>query len=90
MPERLQPRGHLRLENLADIDFGDAEVAVGIVLHLVQSFEIPGRNVEDHSFRNDRHAVGASVAQALDDRAHQRIDDGLEPNGLGKLLRNEG
>ena len=51
MPNVLQPRGDLRLEDLADVHLGDADVAVRVALDFVQPCEILGRDVEHDALR---------------------------------------
>ena len=47
-------------------------------------------SMEHDAFGDDRDAVAPAVAQALDDRADQRVDDGLEPErACLELLRDE-
>ena len=60
-----------------------------VVFNLVKPAEVLWRDIEDDAFGDDRDAIGAAVAQALDDGARERIDDGLDPNRLGELFRNE-
>jgi hypothetical protein len=60
----------------------------------IRKFPCASRSTSSSAARSDafgdhRDAVAAAVAQALDDRAHQRVDDRLEPQRLGKLLRNQ-
>ena len=75
MPSAREPLLHLGLENLAEVDFGEAQVAVRVALHLAESFEIAGRDVEDESFGDDRDAIAASLGEPLDDRADERVHD---------------
>ena len=63
--EVAQPLLHLGLENLAEVDLGEPEVAVGVALHLGESLEIAERDVEDQAFGDDRDAVPASFASRL-------------------------
>ena len=88
--ERLQARGDLRLEDLADVHLRDADVAVRVALHFVQRGKVLGMNIEDDPFGDDRDAVAAPVAETLDDRADQRVDDALQPDRFRKLLGDQG
>ena len=78
MPNSLEPRLHFGLQDLADVDLGEPDVAVRVALDVVQLGEILGIEIEHEPFGDDRDAVAAAVAQALDDRADERVDDGLE------------
>ena len=46
-----------------------------------------GAMSEHDAFGDDRDAVAAAVAEPLDDRAGQRVDDRLERRRRGELLR---
>src|SRR5215831_16046661 len=78
--ERSQACLDLLLEDLSDIDLRDAQVAMRIALDLLDVGEIPLVDREHHSFGDDRHAVWTAIAQALDDRACERVDDRAEAN----------
>ncbi len=78
MPKSCEPRLHSGLQDLADVHLGEAHVAVRVALDVVQLGEILGIEIEHEPFGDDRDAVAAAVAQTLDDRADQRVDDGLE------------
>ena len=86
MPKRLQPLADLGLQDLADVDLGDADVAVRVALDVLERCEILRVEVEHHAFGDDRDAVAPAVAEPLDDGAGQRVDDGLEADGLRELL----
>ena len=51
----------LRLENLAEVDFRDAQVTVTVALDVLQSGEILFRDVEHHPFGDHGHAVAATL-----------------------------
>ena len=57
----------LRLQDLAEVDLGDAHVAVRVALDIVELREIFRRDVEHDAFGDHRHAVAPPVAQPLDD-----------------------
>ena len=67
--ELVQPLLHLRFEDVAEIDFGEPQVAVAVALDVLQPLEILFGHVEDDALGNHRHAVLAPLAQPLDDRA---------------------
>jgi hypothetical protein len=46
--------------------------------------EVLGAQVEHEALGDHRDAVAAAVAEALDDRAHQRVDDVLEADGAAR------
>ena len=76
--ELAEPRLHFGLQDLADVDFGESDVAVRVALDVVQLGEILGIEIEHEPFGNDRDAVAAAVAQTLEDGADERVDDGLD------------
>jgi len=81
-----QPLVYGRPEHLANVYLGDPDVTVGIALHLVEPFEVIRVNPQHQPLRDDGHAVAASVAQPLHDRAHQRVHHLLHSDGLGREL----
>ena len=87
--ELLEPLGNLRLQDLADVDFGDAHMAVRVALDALQLGQVVFADVQDDSFADDRNAVAAAVAHALDDGADQRVDEHLEPQRSGELFGNQ-
>ena len=88
-PERLQARRDLRLENLSDVHFGQAQVPVGITLDVLEPLEVLQRHVQHDPFGDHRDAVAAPAGQPLDDARDQRVDDGPEADGRGELLGDE-
>ena len=72
MPSCFSRAVHLRLEDLADVDLGDAQVAVRVALDARRgSARSSGRYVEHDALGDHRDAVAAAVAQPLDDRARR-------------------
>ena len=69
MPSSAQPRRDLRLQDVADADLVDPDVAVRVALDRVEPGEIVGVDAEHHAFGDDRDAVAPAVAEPLDDRA---------------------
>ena len=53
-------------------------VAVRVALDVVQLGEILGIQIEHEPFGNDGDAVAAAIAQTLENRADERVDDGLD------------
>ncbi len=83
----LQPGLHLFLDHVAQVDFGQAHVAVRVALDVSQHREVLGLEREHQPFREHGHAVLPAVAQTLDDGADQRVDDlpqaHVAPNSSG-------
>src|SRR5439155_16081068 len=89
-PELLQALLHRRLEDLADVHLGDADVPVRIPLDLLEAREVRGFDADHQTLGDHRDAVEPAVGQPLDDRTHQRVHDRLEPDAPPqKLLRDE-
>src|ERR1051326_2252252 len=68
-PEFLETRGDLRLEDLADIHLGDAQMSVRSALRVVESGEVLGIHMEYEAFGDHFYAIPPAVTQARDDRA---------------------
>ena len=49
-----------------------------VALRLLHPRQVGGVEIDHHAFGDHRHAVPAAAVQAFDDRADQRIDQGLE------------
>ena len=79
-----------RLQDLADVHVGDPEVPVGVALGLREPLELLGVELEDEPFGDDRDAVPAPVAEALEDRPDEGVDDRAEADLLSlELLGHE-
>ena len=84
-PELTEPLLDGRLQDLADVDLGDADVPVLVALDLLESRELLRIEAEDEPLGEHGDAVAPPVGEALDDGADERVDDRLEPD----LLRRE-
>ena len=74
--EALRHRG---LQDVAEVDLGDADVTVRVALDAGElRRDRPRAEHLDEPFGEHRDAVGAAVGEALDDRADERVDDRLE------------
>ena len=81
----------MRLENFADVDLGDPDVAVCIALDVLKLGEVLGVEVEDQALGDDRDAVASAVTEALEDGADQRVDDCPQLDlASGEFLGDEG
>src|SRR5262245_4146196 len=75
----LQTCGDLCLEDLTDVDFGDAQMTVCIPLDFVQWRKVARIDIQDDTLGNHRNAIASPITEALDDRAHERIHNRFEP-----------
>ena len=68
---------NLVFEDLAEVDFRQADIVVGVALHIHEHFQVGRIEVFHQPFRQDHHPVFPAIAQALDDSADQNVDDML-------------
>src|SRR5262249_18888652 len=84
----LEACGHALLEDLAEIELGQPNVAVRVALHAAEGPEV---ELLAQPLRQDRHAVLAALYTALDDGALQRVGELVERDlWLGKFLGDQG
>ena len=90
-PELRETDRDLGLENLAEVHLGDADMAVLVPLDVGELLQIAGIQLQHQPFGHDRDTVAPPLAPALDHRAGERVDDGLQPHALlGKRFRYQG
>ena len=82
----LEPLAHVVLQHLADVHFLDAQVSVGVPLHVVELGKVLRVQLQDQALGDDRDPVPPAVAHPLDDRARERVHEGLEPHLLVREL----
>ena len=63
-PNSFEPDRDLRLQDLADVDLGDAHVAVRVALDVLQLGEVVFADVQHDAFADHGDAVAAAVAHA--------------------------
>ena len=88
-PNSLSRRAICGLQNLADVDLGDAHVPVRVALDALELTEIVFADVQHHPLADHGDAVAAAVAHAFDDGADQGVDEHLEAERRRKLLGNQ-
>ncbi len=80
---------HPLLEDVADVDLGDAQVAVGIVFDVGELCELVGIEAEHDTLGDHGDAVATTGAQPLDDGADQCVDDLRQAEVLAELLGDQ-